>query len=114
MEGDEVEKNQKSDIEILDISDSNSNNDDSSEGNGHVSEAEEEVKESELVDWAYKVMDWLCCAVEARAWDEILKNADDIMTAFLVLVKDEHRGIVMDTFRRVVSSLKGGLDEVHS
>lgn len=69
---------------------------------------EEVVKEEELVNWAYKVMDWLKIAVEARAWDKIIDNADDIVSAFVVLVKPEHRGVVMDTFKAIARSLGGG------
>lgn len=68
---------------------------------------EESSEESEkMVEWAYKVMDWLVYAVDAKAYSEIFNRMEDIITAFLVLVKDEHRGIVMDTFRKILDRVR--------
>lgn len=69
--------------------------------------SEESNYESEkMVEWAYKVMDWLVYAVDAKAYSEIFNRMEDIITAFLVLVKDEHRGIVMDTFRKILDRVR--------
>jgi len=66
-----------------------------------VDEAEEKIE-----DWAYKVLDWVRLAAAAGAWDKIMERAEDIITAFLVLVKEEHRGIVLQTLRSVISDAR--------
>lgn len=107
MEEDMNEKDKnESNIEMVDID--NSSNGDDVDVQDVLAEEETEEK---LVDWAYSVMDWLVCAVEARAWDKIIVNADDIITAFILLVKEEHRGIVMDTLKRMIKSISGGENE---
>ncbi len=67
----------------------------------------EEIDEEKLVDWSYKVMDWVRQVAVIGEWGEIYKRADDIITAFIVLVKPEHRGIVLDTLK-VVGGVIGG------
>ncbi len=105
MEVKDNEKEGEFDIE----SNSDSNSDISVVDIGEDTECTEETKEevSEIYDWAYSVMDWLVCAVESRAWSEIMKHMDDIITAFVVLVKDEHKGIVIDTLRKISEVLGG-------
>ena len=92
------EKNNRDDIEVIDV------------GNGdngvEVERENKEEIEAKMTDWAYKVMDWLKIAVEAGAWSEIVGHMDDIIQAFIVLVKPEHRGIVVETLRVIVEGMK--------
>lgn len=93
------DEEQDKELDIVDVD---------SSGNGDLDGKEKSVKNDEkVVEWAYNVMDWLCCAVEAKAYKQIYDRLEDIITAFLVLVKDEHRGIVMDTFKKILSRVKG-------
>lgn len=62
---------------------------------------EEKIDEEKLVDWAYSVMDWLKVAADARAVGEIQRHMEDIITAFIILVKEEHRGIVLDVLKKL-------------
>jgi len=68
----------------------------------------ERVDEERLVDWAYRVMDWLKVASSAGAWSKIAEHAEDIVSAFMVLVKEEHRPIVMETIKAVGRAFRGG------
>lgn len=105
MEVKDNEKEGEFDVESVSDSSSNISTTDSCENTECVEEAEEEV--NSIYDWAYSVMDWLVCAVESRAWSAILEHMDDIITAFVVLVKDEHKGIVIDTLRKISEVLSG-------
>lgn len=78
-----------------------------SEVNEESRDLSKEDEEKNRVDWAYSVLDWLRIAAKAKRWDAIEQYAEEILTAFLVLVKEEHRGIVMETIRCVVSSARG-------
>ena len=57
--------------------------------------------EEKATKWAYDVLEWLGIAICERAYDRIYEHLEEIIQAFLILVKPEHRGIVLDLLRKV-------------
>ena len=95
-----AESNENAEIKATENSRATASNSDSAVADIN-SNADKVSIEEKATKWAYDVLEWLGIAICERAYDRIYEHLEEIIQAFLILVKPEHRGIVLDLLRKV-------------